>query len=326
MTPMIFFITVLRALAACLITNAHYTGIYPTDLIANGGLIGDILFFAVSGYCLYNLKFSFPRWYGKRLWRIYLPVWIATAVFLIVGGYVFAAKPWYEWFFFPTYYHFVASILILYIPYYLFIKIAFFRERLPLVMASIAVVAILVYALFYDRSYYHIDNVREPFIRFLFMESMLLGAYFRQNDTRFRVQAKKGWLYGVLSLLLFFAYFASKLLFSKLAVLSNWQIVNQVCIFALLYCVFRAFTAADARLSRLPKAVKAVITFLADITLEIYVVQYVLIDWLRPWFGFPLNWLIITAAIMTAAYALHLVCKLIYRAVDAVAAKLKKAE
>lgn len=323
---MIFFITVLRALAACLITNAHYTGIYPTDLIANGGLIGDILFFAVSGYCLYNLKFSFPRWYGKRLWRIYLPVWIATAVFLAVGGYIFAKSAWYEWFFFPTYYHFVASILVLYIPYYLFIKIAFFRERLPLVMASLAAIALLVYAFFYDRSYYHIDTVREPFIRFLFMESMLLGAYFRQHDARFRVQAKKGWLYGVLSILLFFAYFASKLLFSKFTALSNWQIVNQVCIFALLYCVFRTFTAADARLSRLPKAVKAVITFLADITLEIYVVQYVLIDWLRPLFGFPLNWLVITAAILAAAYVLHLVCKWIYRAVDVVAAKLKKAE
>lgn len=42
---MIVFITWLRCLAAMLITNAHYTGIYPTDLIANGGLIGDVLFF-----------------------------------------------------------------------------------------------------------------------------------------------------------------------------------------------------------------------------------------------------------------------------------------
>lgn len=32
---MIFYITFLRALAAILITNAHYVGVYPTDLIAN---------------------------------------------------------------------------------------------------------------------------------------------------------------------------------------------------------------------------------------------------------------------------------------------------
>ena len=30
-----------------------------TDLIANGGLIGDIIFFAVSGYCLCNIKKPF---------------------------------------------------------------------------------------------------------------------------------------------------------------------------------------------------------------------------------------------------------------------------
>ncbi len=32
---MIFYITVLRALAAVIITNSHYVGVYPTDLIAN---------------------------------------------------------------------------------------------------------------------------------------------------------------------------------------------------------------------------------------------------------------------------------------------------
>ena len=42
------FIILIRAIAAITITNAHYTGVYPTDLIANGGLLGDVLFFAVS--------------------------------------------------------------------------------------------------------------------------------------------------------------------------------------------------------------------------------------------------------------------------------------
>lgn len=49
---LIFFVTVLRALAACIITNAHYTGVYPTDLIANGGLLGDVMFFCGFGLLL----------------------------------------------------------------------------------------------------------------------------------------------------------------------------------------------------------------------------------------------------------------------------------
>lgn len=82
---MVFFITLLRALAACLITNAHYVGVYPTDLIANGGLIGDIIFFAVSGYCLCNIKGNFVRWYSKRVVRCYLPVVLITAVYMFFG-------------------------------------------------------------------------------------------------------------------------------------------------------------------------------------------------------------------------------------------------
>lgn len=43
------FIVVIRALAAVVITNSHYTGVYPTDLIANGGLLGDVLFLLFPG-------------------------------------------------------------------------------------------------------------------------------------------------------------------------------------------------------------------------------------------------------------------------------------
>ena len=179
---MIFFITFLRALAACFITNAHYVGIYPTDLIANGGLIGDVLFFAVSGYCLYNIKkMSFPQWYGKRIYRIYLPVLIMTTVYFLLGAYNFKVHNAVWWFLYPTYYHFVASIIVLYIPFYIFMRFDFFRNNLLIVMIIIAVVWIVIYVSIYDKNYYHIDTVREPMIRFLFMESMLLGALFRNS-------------------------------------------------------------------------------------------------------------------------------------------------
>ena len=134
---MITFITWLRCLAAMLITNAHYTGIYPTDWIANGGLIGDTLFFALSGYCLTNIKTGFWKWYGKRLNRILPAVSLITIIYAVLGQYdlgnyasgtentilytllstVGIEYPkWMSWFIYPTYYHFVGSILVLYIP------------------------------------------------------------------------------------------------------------------------------------------------------------------------------------------------------------------
>ena len=56
------FIVYLRAICAMVITNAHYEEIYPVSIIANGGLLGDVLLFSISGYCLYNIKTDFIRW------------------------------------------------------------------------------------------------------------------------------------------------------------------------------------------------------------------------------------------------------------------------
>ena len=121
---MIAFITWLRCLAAILITNAHYTGIYPTDLIANGGLIGDIIFFCVSGYCLTNIRTGFFQWYGKRASRVLPAVILISVIYLIIGQYDFSIyasgtestplyqalasirityPKWLSWFVYPTY-------------------------------------------------------------------------------------------------------------------------------------------------------------------------------------------------------------------------------
>lgn len=319
---MVFFITFLRALAACLITNVHYVGIYPTDSIANGGLIGDVLFFTVSGYCLYNVKLPFHRWYGKRLYRIYPPVLIITLVYLLLGTYSLADHNAVWWFVYPTYYHFVASIIVLYIPFFFCMKIDWIKDHLLAVMGTVAVVYVLVYLTIYDKSYYHIDTVREPMIRFLFMESMLLGAWFRQNDGKIRNKFKVWYPFATLGM--FLIYFASKLLFSRRESLSRLQILNQVAIFVLLFLLFITFAGLDSKLEKLPRWIKKVVGFISSITLEIYLVQYVLIDVLRPIGHFPINWMVLTIAIIVAAFVLHKVCELIYAGADKLIKNEKK--
>lgn len=318
---MIFFVTFLRALAACFITNAHYTGIYPADLIANGGLIGDVLFFAVSGFCLYNVKYDlnaigFARWYGRRIWRIYPPVIIVTAIYMLAGAYEISADKGAAWWFvYPTYYHFVASIIVLYIPLFFIVKISALNRRLLWIMIGLAVVWLLVYAFAYDQSYYHIDTVREPMIRFLFMESMLLGAWFRQNDRKLR--NKFNWLYPIAAILSFLAYFASKLLFVHKANLASFQFLNQIAIFLVLFFLFRTFCGLDGMLEKAPTRIKKIIQLLSDITLEIYLVQYVIIDAVRNLhLIFPLNWLVLTSSILLSAFILHKVWGLMSGSVD----------
>jgi surface polysaccharide O-acyltransferase-like enzyme len=311
---MIFFITFLRALAACFITNAHYTGIYPTDLIANGGLIGDVLFFAVSGYCLYNVKISFPRWYFKRIYRIYPPVLIMTAIYMLVGAYSIADHSASWWYVYPTYYHFLASIIVLYIPFYFIVRIDTLRKHILLIMGAIALVWLVVYVTIYNRSYYHIDTVREPMIRFLFMECLLLGAWFRQNNTEVRNNFKV-W-YPLAAVGMFLIYFSSKSLFSYKESLAQLQILNQIVIFALLVLMFLTFAGLDSKLEKLPGWIKKIITVISDMTLEIYIVQYVLIDLIRSFRHFPLNWIVLTAVITVSAFVLHKVCELIYAGFD----------
>lgn len=318
---MIFFVTFLRALAACFITNAHYTGIYPTDLIANGGLIGDVLFFAVSGFCLYNVKYDlnatgFAKWYGRRIWRIYPPVIIMTAIYMFVGAYVISVEKgaiW--WFVYPTYYHFVASIIVLYIPLFFIVKIPALNKRLLSIMIGLAIVWLLVYIFGYDHSYYHIDKVREPMIRFLFMESMLLGTWFRQNDQKLR--NKFSWFYPIAALLSFLVYFASKLVFVHKANLASFQFLNQIAIFLVLFFLFRTFCGLDRMLEKVPTYVKKMIQLLSDITLEIYLVQYVIIDCVRNLnLMFPLNWLVLTISILLSAFVLHKIWGLISSPLD----------
>lgn len=303
---MIFFITVLRALASILITNSHYTGVYPIEIIANGGLLGDVIFFAVSGFCLYNIKLKFAKWYAKRIIRIYPAVTIMTAIYLLIGFYTLEKMNLFEYFIYPTYYHFVASIVLLYIIYYIIIKNETLRNNIPKIMMGILFVQIVIYIFLYDKTYYHIDTVREPMIRFLFLQSMLLGAFFRQKSEKYMNKIK---IFDWVKLIIFFVlYFASKLLFSKIDEISQYQIANQIILFITLYYFLKCFAEIDDKLNRLPNNIKNIIKFLASITLEIYVVQYPIIPIFRS-LPFPINWIAITATIIILAYLLHFVSK-----------------
>lgn len=305
---MIFFIIFLRAVAACLITNCHYELIYPAPQIANGGLLGDILFFAVSGFCLVNTKLPFFKWYSKRIWRIYPPVIIISLIYLILGYYKLSeSHDFFWWIVYPTNYHFIASLMLLYIPFYFIMKIESFKKRIPQISILIAVVWQLFYWSAYDRSYYHIDSVDEPMIRILFFESMLLGAWFRINDSTIRNSRNILWPIGT---------FVSAIIYTitKIALTSAWislnlQFINQLTLFILLFFIFRTVASYDSFLVNLSNPIKRSITLISTLTLEIYIVQSVIITQFQNSYTFPSNWIITSVAILLSAWVLHIVVK-----------------
>lgn len=327
MKQVFLFIVLIRALAAMVITNSHYTGVYPTDLIANGGLLGDVLFFAVSGYCLANTKGNFGKWYLKRFFRIYVPVWLCTLAYMLIGVYVIENPTDIAMFFlWPTHWHFVASIILLYIPLFFVAKhIELNTKNYWRLSVGLLIAQLIIYFTVYDNSYYHIDTVREPMIEFLFFQAMLMGLYFRRQSNYLEYSSLQKVIGGgksfsfkllIICLGLFLMYFASKMLFVKQAELAELQIVNQVVLLALLFVLFKLFMQLELKL-RTIEGTKfwKVIQFIADRTLEIYLVQYVILDYLK--IGpFPLNWLLLTTAIALGAVALKWVSQLIIKRIN----------
>ena len=319
---MFLFIVLIRALAAMVITNSHYTGVYPIDLIANGGLLGDVLFFAVSGYCLANTKGSFGQWFVKRFVRVYVPVWVCTLVYILIGAYIIE-KPVdvAKFFFWPTHWHFVASIILLYIPLFFVSKYVELNAKNYWRLAiGLLIVQLLIYFTVYDSSYYHIDTVREPMIEFLFFQSMLMGLHYRwqcnnqQTDALNLIGGSKGSIKLLCCcIVLFLLYFASKMVFVKMSSLSEFQIINQVILLALLFALFRLFMQQEEKLKTIERTkFWNMIRFIADRTLEIYLVQYVILEYLK--IGpFPLNWLILTTTIAVGAVILRGISQLIIK-------------
>lgn len=314
---MLFFIDFLRMLATMLITNSHYEGVYPSDLLANGGLLGNVLFFAISGFCLSNIKLPLHSWLLKRVIRIYPIVWTMTIFNCLVGRYqIFTFFDIIKLFIYPTAYAFIGAIILLYIPYYLVVRSETkFSKCGYNIKSSISIYALLsimlmqlvTYVFFYDKSYYHIDAVVEPMILFLYFEAMLIGYIIRTNPKYFNNM--KSYIKWFLLAVLFVGYFASKLIFAKFKSVAALQIVNQYVLLLLMVFIFVCISSMGKYLDLMPGKIKKIITFIAQITLEIYVVQSIIIQNFKH-IVFPLNWLIITILILASAICLHFVIKI----------------
>ena len=286
-----------------------------------GGLLGDVIFFAVSGFCLYNIKDNFINWYKKRIIRIYPEVWIITIIYLLIGFYTLEKMNIIQYFIYPTYYHFIASIIILYIFYYLIIKIEVLRQNIPKLMIGTFIIQLIIYIFFYNKTYYHIDVVREPMIRFLFFEAMLLGTYFRINKEKYMNKNNKiNWVILLISML---TYFISKLIFSKIESISILQITNQYILIFTLYYILKCFAGIDYKLEKMPNKLKKIIEYIAKITLEIYLVQYPIIPLLADKMPFPINWIIITGLILILATLLHISVEIITKQINNIKGKRK---
>ncbi len=115
----------LRALAIVLIANSHLEEFYPVRQLAADGLLGNSLFFMLSGLGITLSPRTgngrFLDWYGRRLSRIYPALWLTVLV-----GILLIQAAWRMWtpldflsnFIWPTPYGFLAQIILFYPAFY----------------------------------------------------------------------------------------------------------------------------------------------------------------------------------------------------------------
>lgn len=324
------FIVVLRTVACLLITNSHGENVYPIRILASGGLLGDAIYFAISGYCLYSLKeLRFLPWYGKRLKRVYIPTWITAGLFIITGiyGKVGAKRVW-ELLVWPTHYHFVASILVMYIVFFFAVRYINAgearcnRRLVQMVLAGAAVFLVLFYTA-YDRSYYHIDDVNNHIIWFLYFSSMMVGAYFRMNSSKYLGRTTVlSWI-GVLGCGIL--YIVTKLGCTKGLIPPMVQWINQVTLLVLLVFIFRSFIGLEEFIKKVPSSVMAPIQFVSNMAFEIYLAQAVII----PTFNtgketFPYNFLVVMSITFLCAYWVHVLSDMVVQLLDKMLRKKEK--
>ncbi len=322
---MYIFINYLRVLAAILITNSHYGQVWPVASLAAGGLIGNILFFAISGFCLYHIKENFVKYYSKRIVRIYPLVILFTLFTVLIGDYAINGfNDLIRLFIYPTNYIFIVWLMIAYVLFYI---VAYLSKKydkfLETTFLALIVVWILVYFVFVEKNYYHVDSVYEPFIFFLYFISMLMGALFRKHKEKIKKgNIKRDFIFLFISLVL---YFGSKIAFSKIIKIAPLQILNQFAILLVLYFIFKTAFILEERLKKFPNKLNKTISFVSNLTLHIYVVQFIVIRRLQH-FVFPINLLVVSVGIFVLATVVYYIENLIRKIIVDLIRKHKKGD
>ena len=302
-TNRIFYVDFLRACAALLITNSHFNNIWPVSSIAFGGLLGDVLFFLLSAFCLSRkTDVGIGKWYLKRVVRIYPSVWIVSIFLCLIGYYSLREMNIFQTLIFPTQYHFIESIMLLYIPFYFMVHIDKLRKKIVPIFIGTVLLHIVTYILFVDKTTYNINAVRNPMIRFLFFEAMLMGLWFRDNAHKFE---NKGRIKGLLFTLITMAvYFVSTILIPRSSTLLYVQVVNQFLLIAAVFFLVKWCIGIGDLWNKLPSKIKGTFTLISSLTLEIYIVQNFFIASFS-YLAFPRNLIVVLGFILAVSYAVN---------------------
>jgi peptidoglycan/LPS O-acetylase OafA/YrhL len=305
------FIDILRAIAAMLITNSHFDGVYPIN-ISWGGCPGVALFFTISGFLLVksvsNIK-NFFSWYGQKVIRLYIPLTLVNIVMVLIG---FKAASLLLFIFPINGLWYVPAIAVLYVPFYLVVKAMekySIRGGYNLILILLVVIYSILYTLSKKDGFFVEGEIKFRLI-YGFAAMMLGSVVYRIHDSVFLHKSRR--LFSCLSLLSLVAFLAMKFFMDYSSVLIRVQFLTEVfgVSFAVLLLI-GGIGYADILDKFASIGLSRFLLLISKCSLEIFLVQFIFIAYLKS-IVFPINIVLICVCIILSALVIHTISEKLY--------------
>ena len=300
------FIYLIKTLAAVLICNSHMGELYPISAMAVGGSLGNSLFFIVSGFLISTKTEMGPaKWYLKRCSRLFPSYWVLNLVLLIFGVYgISSFQEFFYRFILPVKsFWFVGAILIFYALFYLVIRSG--KQNLRYWILGTTIIYFIGYIFFQDLSRWTVEG--SGYFKFIFCFDVMLCGYWikinfakvKEYAERYRARCLTG---SVLSVV---AFLGIRLAMIAVPVITYVQFLVQVSSLLFAGFTFMVALSFEPQLKNQKDSIigKAFV-FIGSSTLEIYLVNYVLIDVVAQ-FIFPINMVLAFSMILVAGVTAH---------------------
>lgn len=306
------FIDFLRATAVMLITNSHFDGVYPLN-ISWGGAPGVALFFLISGFCtVIKNDLSFKEYFLKKVLRLYLPLTLVNILTIFIGYRKISAGL----LLFPinTNLWYVPAGLLLYIAYYFTQK--YLIKQYHILFGVLLAGYFILYIFIHDQAVL-IESMIWSRLFYGFF-AMLLGGILRIRHENKKILNKKISNKKIFSLamagLCITGFLSVKLFMNDYIILQNLQFMTQFFSVAFSLYIFLFMYGYETILQAMKdKVLLKIVRMISECSLEIYLIQFLIIDFLKK-IIFPVNFLLIVIAILVTAKLINLLkCFLIRR-------------
>ena len=270
---MIESIFLYKLIAAFLITNSHMGPLYGRfDALALGGALGNTFFFIASGFLASKKRDSFFTYMKKRVIRIWPSVVVVTVIMYIMGE-----LPEYETVgemlsacIFPTAFWFVNAVIVCYILLY-FVN-SYFEKYQTQIVFGFLFAYLFYYLLIFDLKTASLESGYGK-VLYLF-PAMIIGKKMKMTYTLVKKKAFQLWGWtGMASIIWLFLQLVSK----RHPML---QILVPFSSIALGVFLLELLLYHEDRITELNSRIKTIIHEIANATLEIYLVQVVIIRYM----------------------------------------------